>query len=274
MSVEAEFVIPLHHEDLEIKTEDSYCVGPKSRKLDLADDKAVEQALRSVASSLHADAASILQHDVFDPMYKMARFFDGLRDECKLQLSDALTSSLPALVSRISDLGAGANPDAVAEQVPPADCSSDLAEPSARAAEKNGSLNRRWRGGSQTPVLRNALKMCVFLLSWLGISAEKASIARPATQVPPRRLPCPSRPQSRGCVRMARFSRGCTFAADARRFAATALGCGPDLSLFPVARGERSRWRRRARARPRRTPRPGTGPLPLRTPQPHTLRRP
>ena len=105
----------------------------------------------------------------------------------------------------------------IAEQVPPADCSSDSAEPAARAAEKSGSLSRRWRGGSQTPVLRNALKMCVFLLSWLGISAEKASIARPATQVPTHRPPCLSRPQSRGCVRMARCSHGFTFAAGVRR---------------------------------------------------------
>jgi hypothetical protein len=137
----AEFLVPLHHEDLEIQNKKgTYYVKPTD--LDLENDASVGGVLESCVEQLAQDPTNIIEHEVFDPMFQMVRFFEGLREQHKVELVEALSSSLAALLPVIND---------VIQQ-----------EDAALAAEKS-------------PKLRNALKMCLFLLSWIATSVEKAS---------------------------------------------------------------------------------------------------
>ena len=140
----------MHPEDLEIKSKNAYCV--ESTGIDLESEASINRALETAVELLTQDPTNILQHEVFDPLYKMIRFLDNIVDEHKVELVESLCTALSSLMPMIED--------ALTE--------TDAATAAARA-----------------PMLRNAFKMCVFLLSWLCTTAEKGSATKATTTAAP-----------------------------------------------------------------------------------------
>lgn len=118
MPIQAEFLIPLHHEDLEISNKKGVYFVKHHDVVDPADEKSVERALAGVAESLGADPLQITQPDTFDPLYKMVKFFEMLKDEQKVELTDTLCAVLPGLISMTNDALAHSDASVTAEQTP------------------------------------------------------------------------------------------------------------------------------------------------------------
>ena len=138
----AEFVVPMHPEDLEIKAgKGQYCVG--STGIDLQSEKSIGQALEAAVERLTQNPTNVVENDVFDPLFKMIRFFDNMTEETKVELVESTCTSLSALMPMIADALTETDHTAAAERA---------------------------------PLLRNAFKMTMFLLCWISRTAEQASV--------------------------------------------------------------------------------------------------
>ena len=141
-----EFIIPLHHEDLEIKNSNQYCVKPTD--LDLQDESSVARTVEACIEQLAQDPTHIIEQDIFDPLFNLVRFFENLREEHKVDLVESISSAVSALLPSIADLVKEDDAFVVAER---------------------------------SPTLRNAFKMSLFLLSWVLQIVEKASAHKAIT---------------------------------------------------------------------------------------------
>lgn len=134
----------MHPEDLEIKAgRDQYCVG--STGIDMEKESSIGQALEAVVEQLTQNPTNIVLHEVFDPLFKIIRFFDNMTDETKVELVESTCTALSQLMPMISDALNETDHSAFAER---------------------------------SPLLRNAFKMAMFLLTWICRTAEKASVEK------------------------------------------------------------------------------------------------
>ena len=101
----------MHPEDLEIKSKNAYCV--ESTGIDLESEASINRALETAVELLTQDPTNILQHEVFDPLYKMIRFLDNIVDEHKVELVESLCTALSSLDALTANPEIFQNPGAI-----------------------------------------------------------------------------------------------------------------------------------------------------------------